>query len=47
MASGALSGNGFQPEARAVDHEEEVLERFVTKTRDKKAAFWVLRKGMK
>ncbi len=32
---------------RAVDHEGEVLESFVTKTRDKKAALKLLRKLMK
>ncbi|MCE8508424.1 IS6 family transposase [Ruegeria pomeroyi] len=32
---------------RAVDHEDEVLERYVTKTRDKKAALKFLRKSMK
>jgi putative transposase len=32
---------------RAVDHEGEVLENFVTKTRDKKAALKLLRKAMK
>jgi putative transposase len=32
---------------RAVDHEGEVLESFVTKTRDKKAAFKFLRKAMR
>ena len=31
---------------RAVDHEGEVLESFVTKTRDKKAALKFLRKAM-
>jgi hypothetical protein len=33
--------------SRAVDHEGEVLENFVTKTRDKKAALKFLRKLMK
>ncbi|MEM5516401.1 DDE-type integrase/transposase/recombinase [Henriciella sp. AS95] len=32
---------------RAVDHEGEVLESYVTKTRDKSAAFRVLKKAMK
>lgn len=32
---------------RAVDHEGEVLESFVTKTRDKKAALKFIRKSMK
>lgn len=32
---------------RAVDHEGEVLESFVTKTRDKKAAFKILKKAMR
>lgn len=32
---------------RAVDHEGEVLESFVTKTRDKKAALKFVRKSMK
>jgi putative transposase len=32
---------------RAVDHEREVLESFVTKRRDRKAAFKFLRKTMK
>jgi putative transposase len=32
---------------RAVDHEGEVLESFVTKTRDKKATLKFLRKSMK
>jgi putative transposase len=32
---------------RAEDREEEVLERFVTKRRDRKAAFKFLRKTMK
>jgi putative transposase len=32
---------------RAVDHEGEVLESFVTKTRDKKAALRFLKKSMK
>ncbi len=32
---------------RAGDHEGEVLERFVTKTRDKKAALKFLKKSMK
>ena len=32
---------------RAVDHEGEILESFVTKTRDKKAALKFLRKAMK
>ena len=32
---------------RAVDHEGEVLERFVTKTREKKAALKFLKKAMK
>ena len=32
---------------RAVDHEGEVLESFVTKTRDRKAALKFLRKSMK
>jgi putative transposase len=32
---------------RAVDHEGEVLESFVTRTRDKKAALKFLRKAMK
>jgi len=32
---------------RAVDHEGEVLEGFVTKTRDKRAALKFLRKSMK
>ncbi len=32
---------------RAVDHEGEVLESFVTTTRDKKAALKFLRKSMK
>ena len=32
---------------RAVDHEDEVLESFVTKTRDKKAALKFLRKAMR
>ncbi|SDE69728.1 putative transposase [Ruegeria marina] len=32
---------------RAVDHEGEVLESYVTKTRDKKAALKFLRKSMK
>ena len=32
---------------RAVDHEGEVLESFVTKTRDKKAALKVLKKTLK
>ncbi len=32
---------------RAVDHEGEVLESFVTKTRDKKAALKFLRKVMR
>jgi putative transposase len=32
---------------RAVDHEREVLESFVTKTRDKKAALKFLKKAMK
>ena len=31
----------------AVDHEGEVLESFVTKTRDKKAAFKFLKKAMR
>ncbi len=32
---------------RAVDHEEEVLESFVTKRRDRKAALTFLKKAMK
>jgi len=32
---------------RAVDHEGEVLESFVTKSRDRKAAFSFLKKAMK
>jgi putative transposase len=32
---------------RAVDHEGEVLESFVTKTRDRKAALKILRKAMR
>ena len=32
---------------RAVDHEGEILESFVTKTRDKKAALKFLRKAMR
>ncbi len=32
---------------RAVDHEGEVLESFVTKSRDKKAALKFLRKAMR
>ena len=32
---------------RTVDHEREVLGRFVTKTRDKKAALKFLRKAMR
>ncbi len=32
---------------RAVDHEDEVLESFVTKTRDKKAALKFLRKTLR
>ena len=32
---------------RAVDHEGEVLESFVTKTRDKKAALKFLRETLK
>jgi putative transposase len=32
---------------RAVDHEGEVLESFVTKTRDKKAALKFLKKSLK
>ena len=32
---------------RAVDHQGEVLESFVTKRRDKKAALRVLRKAMR
>ncbi|SPH24392.1 hypothetical protein DEA8626_03444 [Defluviimonas aquaemixtae] len=32
---------------RAIDHEGEVLESFVTKTRDKKAALKFLRKAMR
>ena len=32
---------------RAVDHEGEVLESYVTKTRDKKAALKFLRKAMR
>ena len=32
---------------RAVDHEGEVLESFVTKTRDKKAALKFLKKTMR
>jgi len=32
---------------RAVDHEGEVLESFVTKTRDRKAALKLLKKSMK
>ena len=32
---------------RAVDHEGEVLESFVTKTRDKKAALKFLKKPIK
>ncbi len=32
---------------RAVDHEGEVLEAFVTSTRDRKAALRFLRKAMK
>ncbi len=32
---------------RAVDHEGEVLESFVTKTRDRKAALKFLKKSMK
>ena len=32
---------------RAVDHEGEVLESFVTKTRDKKVALKFLRKAMR
>jgi putative transposase len=32
---------------RAVDHEAEALESFVTKTRDKKAALKILRKAMR
>ncbi|MCP1337156.1 IS6 family transposase [Hyphomicrobiales bacterium FT118] len=32
---------------RAVDHEGEVLEAYVTKTRDRKAALRLLRKAMK
>lgn len=32
---------------RAVDHEGEVLESFVTKTRDKKAALKFLKKAMR
>ena len=32
---------------RAVDHEGEVLESFVTKTRDKKAALKLLKKAMR
>ncbi len=32
---------------RAVDHESEVLEAFVSKTRDRKAALTFLRKLMK
>ncbi len=32
---------------RAVDHEGEVLESFVTKTRDKEAALKFLKKSMK
>lgn len=32
---------------RAVDHEREVLESFVTKTRDKKAALKFLKKAMR
>ena len=32
---------------RAVDHEGEVLESFVTKRRDKKAALKLLRKSLK
>ena len=39
MASGTTSG--------AVDHEGEVLESFVTKTRDKKAALKFLKKTMR
>ncbi len=33
--------------SRAVDHEDEVLESVVTKTRDRKAALKLLRKSMK
>ncbi len=32
---------------RAIDHEGEVLERFVTRTRDRKAALKFIRKAMK
>ena len=32
---------------RAVDHEGEVLEAYVTKSRDRKAALKFLRKAMK
>jgi putative transposase len=32
---------------RAADHEGEVLENFVTKTRDRKAALKFLKKSMK
>ena len=40
--------NGERPYLwRAVDHEGEVLESFVTKTRDKKAALKFLKKAMR
>ncbi|MEN9925047.1 MAG: hypothetical protein RL268_1173 [Pseudomonadota bacterium] len=32
---------------RAVDHEGELLESYVTKTRDKAAALWFMRKALK
>lgn len=35
------------PRSRAVDHEGEVLESFVTKRRDRKAALKFIRKSMK
>lgn len=38
------NGNSY---CQAVDHEDEVLERYVTKTRDRKAALKFLRKPMR
>jgi len=47
-------GRGFREDqrrtslpVRAVDHEGEVLESFVTKTRDKRAALKFLKKAMR
>ena len=48
MDEGFVKNNGDRHRLwRAVDHDGEVLESFVTKTRDKEAALKLLKKALK